>query len=99
MIQRVTKGSSPTLLDATKANELIDKVNALSNVQVVRGGNDTFVVSETNSILQLSEHTQEGGGGEINAVHQNIYVCINGEIQLKTFLLKAEAEESNGSSS
>ena len=93
MIDRVSKGSSPTLLDASKANELIDKVNALSNVQVVRGGNDSFLVSNSNSILQLQDFPEQEsviGGEPINATEHNFYVCINGVVQIKTFLLKKE---------
>lgn len=94
MIERVQVGSSPTLLDASKANQLIDKVNALSNMNIIRGGNDAFYVSDSNSVLSLSNHSQavETAGGSIDATELDVWICINGVAVERTFLLKPEPE-------
>ena len=44
-ITRVTKGQRPTLLEASKANELIDKINALSNITIESGDQDIVYVN------------------------------------------------------
>ena len=82
MIKKLQNGQTPTLLDTDKGNELIDKVNALSHMQVVRGASDTFQVSTTNSLLTLTEHNQEIGE-EIE-----LWCCVNGTAKKLTFYVK-----------
>ena len=81
-LDRLQKGQSPTLLDTEKGNELIDKVNALSSMKVVRGGSDKFDVSSSNSVLTLQE-MPEGIGEEIE-----LWVCHNNEAKKLTFYVK-----------
>ena len=90
MIQKVTKGQSPTLLDAEKANELIEAVNALQNMRVVRGGTDYFSSSNTSCVLTLSEHTEqsEQEGGSIDAEIVEMWVCVNGTAVKKKFYVE-----------
>lgn len=45
-INRVVKGERPTLLEASKANELIDKINALQNVTIQPGNQDIVYVTD-----------------------------------------------------
>lgn len=95
MIRKVQKGKTPTLLEANKANELIDAINAIHNMEVVREGNiDKFEASNTNSILTLSEFPQGGGGGGNLDGYEEVdsYVCINGVAELRSILVK-EIEE------
>lgn len=90
MIRKVQKGKTPTLLEANKANELIDAINAIKNMEVVREGNiDKFEASNTNSILTLSEFPQGGGSGSIDGYDEVAsYVCVNGEAELRYILVK-----------
>ena len=90
MIQKVQKGQTPTLLDADKANEIIESINAIQNMRVVRGGSDYFSSSKTSCVLTLSNHTEESEqeGGSLDANEVNMWVCINGTAQLKTFYIK-----------
>lgn len=87
MIEEVQKGETPTLLEAEKANELIKAINALTNMEIVRGGTlDTLIVSETNSILNLQDFP-EGGGAEITGDTYDIWVCVNGVATQKKFYI------------
>ena len=42
-IERLVKGATPTLLEAVKGNELIDRVNALANITIKAGTKDEVV--------------------------------------------------------
>ena len=84
-IPRVVKGQAPTLLEAEKANQIIDAVNALKNMKVVRSGEeDKFTVSSSNCILSLAE--QEGGSLDASSVE--MWVCINGTAVKKKFFIE-----------
>jgi hypothetical protein len=55
-IENVQKGKRPTLLEADKANEVIDHVNSLSGTVVVRGGDaDKFIFGKEKTTLQLQD--------------------------------------------
>jgi len=55
LIQQVQLGSTDTLLVTNRANELIDKLNALLNMQVQPAELGSFVVGDAgNAILTLS---------------------------------------------
>lgn len=57
-IARVTKGERPTLLEASKANELIDKINSLSNITIQKSNQDEVFVSSNG----VSIHYKGGDG-------------------------------------
>lgn len=98
MIRKVQKGKTPTLLEAKKANELIDAINAIHNMEVVREGNiDKFEASSTNSILTLSAFPPSVGGGNIDGFEEldGVYLCINGVAKQRTILVK-KIEDSDG---
>ena len=58
LIQQVTKGDPDTLLVTDRANELIDALNALLNMQVQPAELGSFVVGDTgNAILTLTAQT------------------------------------------
>lgn len=91
IIRKVQKGKTPTLLEADKANELIEKINALLNMEVVRQGDtDKFEVSSTNSLLTLSEHNKSTGGADLDGwdTLENVYFCIDGEASPRHILVK-----------
>lgn len=54
----VVKGQRPTLLEADKANELINAVKALQNITITRGDRDQVLYSSDNVTITLA-----GGGG------------------------------------
>jgi hypothetical protein len=56
-IKPVTKGGTPTLLDANKANELINAINALQNIQIRRGEYDDVVYGNSSIIIQIKKET------------------------------------------
>jgi len=54
-IERVRKGEAPTLLEAKKANEVIDKVNALQNIEIKYGEHNAVIYGEYGIIMQLEK--------------------------------------------
>ena len=81
MIKKLQSGKTPTLLDTSKGNEVIDKVNALSSMKVVRGSSDNFTISSSNSVLTLQEMPKHIGE-EIE-----LWVCINNQAKKLKFLV------------
>ena len=61
MIEPVAAGASPTLLHATKANELIDAVNALMNMKVVPTSAGSFECSGKGQACLTIKGTSGGG--------------------------------------
>lgn len=56
-IDRVTQGQTPSLIEAAKANELIDALNRLLSIEVrvTATGSSRFVYSQGKIILQISK--------------------------------------------
>lgn len=52
-IAKVAKGKQPTLLSTDKANELIDIINALINLQVAPAGCGQLNIAKGSAILNL----------------------------------------------
>lgn len=92
MIKKVQKGKTPTLLEADKANELINFINSLINMEVQRGGDvDKFEATSHNSILTLSDHPNStGGGADLDGWEtlEDVYFCIDGEASPRNILVK-----------
>lgn len=53
-IKKVITGETPSLLDADKANELIDAINALRKMEVSPQGLGEFTQGEKNVVLNLN---------------------------------------------
>lgn len=66
-IERVKKGSSPTLLDASKANEVINSINSIANMTVERGEEEKFVFGLESSTLVIKERT-DGEENELSGI-------------------------------
>ena len=84
-IERVVKGERPTLLEAHKANELIDAINALINISIEEAEDNedpSVIISDRNTIIKIKK-----GGGNIDANTLQAYVCVNGVAELKLFML------------
>tara|TARA_Y100000114_G_scaffold37024_1_gene32592 strand:+ start:5152 stop:5733 length:582 start_codon:yes stop_codon:yes gene_type:complete len=58
MITRVTRGEAPSLIDAEKANEVIDAINGLLSSN---GANGIEVVTDQNGALQISLQPEGAG--------------------------------------
>lgn len=52
-IANLLRGSAPTLLNTDKANELINCVNALQNIQVIEGNETRVDVNQDGVIIQV----------------------------------------------
>jgi len=46
-IKRLTKGSTPTLLETSKGNEVIDSINAIANLTIQKGDKDHIEKTST----------------------------------------------------
>ena len=84
MIKKLQKGSAPSLLDTNKGNEIIDAINALSNISIKRGASDSFHASDSNAIITLTEHPSSSQSGE----EIDLYICLNEEAKIATFYIK-----------
>lgn len=61
-IDRVKKGERPTLLEASKANQLIDAINALQNVTIEKADQDIVFVSSSG----VKIYYKGGGDSDFN---------------------------------
>ena len=68
MIDPVTKGSTPTLLDAEKANEVITAINLLLKTKIQRGHQDQFHLASDGATITLADRADMMLGIEM-------YIC------------------------
>jgi hypothetical protein len=95
-IDLLRKNMTPSLLDTKKGNELINAINALNSIEIIRKGTkDEIEYSENNVYLKLRAMPEGGGGGNVDDFEEmDVLFCIDGEAKTKTILVKKEAEES-----
>ena len=91
LIPNVQKGGSPTLLNADLANQLIDKVNALTNIKITRSSFDAVVIGSDGIIITLRETPEQDdstvGGDTLNGTQSvPMFVCVNGTATIKNIL-------------
>lgn len=70
-ITRVTKGERPTLLEETKANEVIDAINALQNVTIEKADQDKVYVTSSGVKIYYkggSDSDSVGSGVDANMI-------------------------------
>lgn len=98
-IDRVTKGERPTLLEATKANEVIDTINALQNVTIEKADQDAVYV--TSSGVKI--YYEGGGGGSADGTGVDAFLLPLGfdgkksyEVGIKDGLIDSFQEYPNG---
>lgn len=76
---------TPTLLSASKANQLIDAINSLQNIKIEYGPNFKAKYGSNGVILTIPYPQITGGiGGEEEF---EMFVCVNGEAVKKTFIV------------
>lgn len=94
-IDLLRKNMTPSLLDTKKGNELINAINALNSIEIIRKGTkDEIEYSENNVYLKLRAMPEGGGGNVDDFEEMDVLFCIDGEAKTKTILVKKEAEES-----
>ena len=81
-IERLVIGEAPTLLQATKGNELIDAINALGNITIKAGTKDEVIYGDDGLIVT---YKFPPNGWEEKVVT----LCENGSEVDFTFLVRA----------
>lgn len=64
-VGRVKKGKRPTLLETTKANEVIDAINILHNVTIKKGSQDEVIISPQGVDIFYDGNTNGSGANAI----------------------------------
>ena len=81
-IARVVKGETPTLLETEKANELIDRLNALGAIEI-RQGTKNEVIYAGDRVVMTYKFPPDGW------TFKNVVVCEEGEEKTYTFLVQS----------
>tara|TARA_Y100000593_G_scaffold21594_1_gene43287 strand:- start:315 stop:578 length:264 start_codon:yes stop_codon:yes gene_type:complete len=81
-IKRVVKGETPTLLETEKANELIDRLNALGAIEI-RQGTKNEVIYAGDRVVMTYKFPPDGW--EV----KEVTLCEDGEEKTYTFLVQA----------
>ena len=86
-IDLLVQGTTPSLVNTEKGNEVIQKLNSLLNIRLEEGNENEISYSENNVVITLKE--TEGSQGELNGYSEMpVFLCVNGTAQLKTILVK-----------
>jgi|11BtaG_2_1085332.scaffolds.fasta_scaffold83459_2 hypothetical protein len=72
-IKRLTKGSTPTLLETSKGNEVIDSINAIANMTIQKGDKDHIEKTSTGIDIFYK-------GGVTDGTTTTIFVIDGGDI-------------------
>ena len=101
-IQKVVKGSTPTLLDTDKANELIDAINKMVSS---KGEGYIYVHNDNGKLVIGTQGIRSVNGGsffeseEIDTSTESntidLTICQNGSAVTKTFLLASAGDSGN----
>jgi hypothetical protein len=78
MIKKLTAGSSDTLLSASRANEIIDAVNALLGMRVTPLGTGKLLVSGPSCVLDLTTTPAESVFPEVPQTGTYVLGTIDG---------------------
>jgi len=71
-VGRVTKGKRPTLLETTKANEVIDAINILHNVTIEKGSQDEVIISPQGVEIYYDGNSNAPTGSGVDAIIESI---------------------------
>ena len=64
-INNVEKGRAPTLLHTELANKVINSLNALNNIKIIRSSEDKVHYSSEDVLIELKETSEEQKGLDI----------------------------------
>ncbi len=87
-IDLLVQGTTPSLVNTDKGNEVIQKLNSLLNIRLIEGEEYAISYSDENVVITLKGSEDSGsieGYEEID-----VFLCVNGTAQLKTILVKSE---------
>lgn len=87
-IDRLKSGQTPSLLDAQRGNELIDKINALQNIQIRYGEYFKASYGDNGVILTIPRPPEESSNEFDEYDLISLKVCIEGETKTKEFFVK-----------
>ena len=71
-IPRARKGDSPSLLDASYANKIIDSLNALQRMEIQEGENNEVNYSNENVVLKVAGGKTKGFSGTVFLTTEDI---------------------------
>jgi len=71
-VARVKKGKRPTLLETTKANEVIDAINLLHNVTIEKGSQDEVLITPQGVEIYYEGNSSSSTGSGVNATIESI---------------------------
>ena len=71
-VARVKKGKRPTLLETTKANEVIDAINLLHNVTIEKGSQDEVLITPQGVEIYYEGNSSPSTGSGVNATIESI---------------------------
>ena len=80
-IERLVVGETPTLLEADKGNELIDRLNALANIEIEPGETDEILWGE-DSVKIIYKFPPDGWEEKV------VTLCVEGEEEEFTFIVR-----------
>lgn len=86
-IAQLVAGETPSLLSASKANELVDAINALQNI-IIQYGEYFSASYGSNGVILTIPIPDISTGSEIDAEELTLSVCVDGENIEKTFYVK-----------
>ena len=83
-IELLVQGRIPSLVNADRGNEVIQKLNSLLNIRLIEGDSNEISYSENDVVITLKESS-----GDLAAYSEmSVFICVNGTAQLKTILIK-----------
>ena len=82
-IDLLVQGTTPSLVNTDKGNEVIQKLNSLLNIKLIEGDVNSISNSDEDVVITLKEFGAIQGFEEID-----VFLCVNGNAQLKTILAK-----------
>jgi hypothetical protein len=99
-LQRFTRGQAPTLLDAGRANELVDAINGLlqstgkGGIKIIVEGSGRLVISGEELEKNIERLIGEGGGEFPEGFEEETLDVVedNNKAGKRVFLTKAVAE-------
>lgn len=93
-IKKVQKGQTPTLLETQKANELIDKLNALSVIEVIESDKYLATVGSSKVVIEIKAPPPPAPPApppfspkSLDTI--TLKACIDGEVKEVTFYVES----------
>ena len=85
-IELLVQGTTPSLVNTQKGNEVIQKLNSLLNIRLIEGEEYAISYSDENVVITLKSSEDSGSIQGFEEI--DVFLCVNGNAQLKTILAK-----------